>query len=163
MSYNVQPYLRTACCLMLDHAADASHQYYHIKLHCSYCMALERTMLHPTDKPSQGWIGDWWEGCGFACLAWCLASDVHRLTRLTQTHILVIVSLMLAQIHSVSFRCIHSHPDWLSLPRSTQSHSDLLWLTQILAISHRFAQLHAVSLRIAQIQKKNHTVSSRFT
>ena len=28
-----------------------------------------------TDKPSQGWIGDWWEGWGFACLAWCLAPD----------------------------------------------------------------------------------------
>ena len=27
------------------------------------------------DKPSQSWIGDWWEGWGFACLAWCLASD----------------------------------------------------------------------------------------
>ena len=29
-----------------------------------------------TDKPSQSWIGDWWEGWGFACLA----SDPHRLT-----------------------------------------------------------------------------------
>ena len=28
-----------------------------------------------TDKPSQSWIGDWWEGWGLACLAWCLASD----------------------------------------------------------------------------------------
>ena len=49
-------------------------------------------------------------------------------------------SLIPIQIHSVS-------------PRSSQSLSDLLWLTQILAISHIFDQLLAVSLRCPQIRK----------
>ena len=79
-----------------------------------------------TDKRSQSWIGDWWEGWGFACDA----SDLHRLT---QSHADSYISdsltfarsdsFSLTQIYSDSFipAQIHSVSS-----RSTQSHSDLL-------------------------------------
>ena len=54
-------------------------------------------------------------------------------------------SLIPIQIHAIS-------------PRSTQSHSDLLCLNQTLAISHRFAQPHAISPTPIQI----HPISLRF-
>ena len=94
-----------------------------------------------TDKPSQSWIGDWWERYGFACRVLHLMQS--RLTRSQSDSFRFIQicsdPLIPTQIHSVS-------------PRSTQSQSDLLWLTQILAISHRFAQLFADSYRFTQIR-----------
>ena len=103
-----------------------------------------------SDKPSQTWIGDWWEEWGFACLA----SDPHRLTQshsgshataglayacsdpCSRTQIYS-DSLIPTQIHSVS-------------PRSTQYHSDLLCLAQIHQIHSdflKFIQIHIDSLR----------------
>ena len=86
---------------------------------------------------------------------------------LTQTHILVIVSLILTQIHSISFRFVQIHS--LVSPRSTQPHSDLLWLTPILAISLRFAltrsdscnfvQICSASCRFTQIRSDSHSDS----
>ena len=61
---------------------------------------------------------------------------------------------------SDSFSCTQIYPDsCISTqtqsvqPRSTQSHLDLLCLTQILVISHSFADPHPICIRFAQIHK----------
>ena len=70
---------------------------------------------------------------------------------------LVIVSLILAQIHPVSFRFVQIHS--IVSPRSTQSHSDVLRLTQTLAISHRFAQPHTQIRSDSQKFSQSHSDS----
>ena len=70
------------------------------------------------DQASCRWIGDWWEGWGFARLALSLASDPHRLT-LPHSHPHPSAdSFRLAQVQPVSpdlFRFIESLSDLLRL------------------------------------------------
>ena len=69
---------------------------------------------------------------------------------LTQAHMLMLVSLMLAQIHSVALRFIQIP----SFPRRfTQSHPDPPSLTQICSVSLRFIQIHSALLKFIQIHR----------
>ena len=74
---------------------------------------------------------------------------------LTRTHALVIVSVMLAQIHSVALRFIRIR----SLPSRFKSNPEPPKFTQLCSVSlgflepNRFAQLHAISVRFAQTHK----------
>ena len=128
---------------------------------CSATLMSRKT----TCKHSQSWIGDWWEGWGFASLALRLASDPLRVTpshsdSYASDSFPFACSGPFSLIQIYSFTQTFSDPrrltqtpsDSFSLTR-VKSHSDLLSLTQILAISHRLAQLQAVSLRFAQIHK----------
>ena len=120
------------------------------------------------------WIGHWWDGWGFACLALCLASDPHKLILsqpcrslvpdsigLAQTHA---VSCELTQIHLVSLRFAQSHSDPPNLTqiedllRSAWSHSDLSRFMQPHSDLPSFMQFPPDSLRLTKV----HPVSSRF-
>ena len=106
-----------------------------------------------TDKRSQSWIGDWWEGWSFACLAWCLATDMDRLIR-SQLHSDLFRSihsdpnsLSLTQIHPISIRYALTHTDFCNL---IQICSSLCSFTQIRSDSQNFTQSHSDSLNLAQ-------------
>ena len=125
--------------------------------HC-YTMAV-------SDKPSRSWIGDWWEGWGFACLAWCLASDAYKLTQshsdsytsdsVTYTRsdsfsLIQICSdsfISLTQIHPISLRFALTHSDSCNL---TQICSASCRFTQIRSDSQNFSQSHSDSLDLVQ-------------
>ena len=98
------------------------------------CRIGNRTEI--TDKPSQSWIGDWWEGWGFACLAWCLASDAYKLT---QSHSDSYTSDSATYTRSDSFSLIQICSD------------SFISLTQIHPISLRFALTHSDSCNLTQI------------
>ena len=106
--------------------------------------------LQHTDKPSQSWTGDWWEEWGFACLAWCLASDAYRLT---QSHSDSYTSHSGTYTRSDSFSLIQICSDsFISLTqihpaslRSALTHSDTCNLTQICSASCRFTQVRSDS------------------
>ena len=119
------------------------------------CLSAFGPLSRHTDKPSQSWIGDWWEGWGFACLAWCLASDGHRLTQshsdsytsdsVTYTRS---DSFSLVQICSDSFIIlIQIHPIPL---RFALIRSDTCNFTQICSASCRFTQIRSDSQNFSQ-------------
>ena len=119
-----------------------------------------------TDKPSQSWIGDWWEGWGFACLAWCLASDAYKLTQshsdsyasdsVTYTRsdsfsLIQICSdsfISLTQIHPISLRFALTHSDSCNL---TQICSALCSFRQIRSDSQNFTRSHSDSFNLVRI------------
>ena len=109
-----------------------------------------------TDKPSQSWIGDWWEGWGFACLAWCRSAVKTRsdpIRFIIHSDLLRAIhsnpnSLSLTQMQPISIRFALTHTDYCNL---TQICSALYSFTQIRIDSQNFTQSHSDSLDLAQI------------
>ena len=108
-----------------------------------------------TNKPSQSWIGYWWEGWSFAFIAWCLASDMYRLTQshsdsytsdsvtYTPSDSFSLIQISIQLICSDSFISLTQiHPASL---RSALTHSDSCNLTQICSASCRFTQIRSDS------------------
>ena len=92
---------------------------------------------------------------GFACLAWCLASDAYRLT---QSHSDSYTSDSVTYTRSDSFSLIQICSDsFISLTqihpaslRSALTHSDSCNLTQICLASCRFTQIRSDSHNFSQ-------------
>ena len=107
----------------------------------SFCAEhLTELTANLTGKPSQSWIGDWWEGRRVACLV----SDLNGLTQSQSC------PRRLKYARSDSFSCAQNLLNPSFPPRFARSHLDPPSFALLHAIPHNFAQIRKVALSLAQ-------------